>query len=125
MSQYMLYKDQPIAVGDTVRVHQEILEGDKKRVQVFEGLIIAIKNRGLGQTFTVRKIATGGIGVEKIMPVHMPSIQKIELKRKGNVHRAKLYFLRDRIGKSATKVKEKTADVKPAEPVKPKVRAKS
>ncbi len=125
MSQYMLYKDQPIAVGDTVRVHQEILEGDKKRVQVFEGLIIAIKNRGLGQTFTVRKIATGGIGVEKIMPVHMPSIQKIELKRKGNVHRAKLYFLRDRIGKSATKVKEKTADVKPVEPVKPKVRAKS
>ncbi len=110
----MLYKDQQIAVGDTVRVHQEVVEAGKKRVQVFEGVVIAIKNRGLGQTFTVRKIATGGIGVEKIMPVNMPAIQKIEVKRKGNVHRAKLYFLRDRIGKSATKVKEQTAVVKPA-----------
>ncbi len=125
MSLYTTYQNQSIAVGDTVRVHQEVVEAGKKRVQVFEGVVVAIKNKGLGQTFTVRKIAAGGIGVEKIMPINMPAIHKIEVKRKGNVHRAKLYYLRDRVGKSATKVKEQTADIKPVESVKPKVRAKS
>lgn len=107
MAQYFNYKSKQIGVGDTVRVHQEIVEGDKKRIQVFEGIVIAIKNHGLGQSFTVRKIASGGVGVEKIYPVHMPGIAKIEVKRKGNVRRAKLYYLRERVGKRATKVKEK------------------
>jgi len=114
MAQEFIYQEQVIHVGDTVRVHQEIAEGEKKRLQVFEGLVIAIKNRGQGQSFTVRKIATGGIGVEKILPVKMPSIKKIEVKRKGNVRRAKLYFLRDRVGKGATKVKEQAVFAKTA-----------
>jgi len=108
------YQEKVVSVGDTVKVHQEIVEGEKRRIQVFEGLVIAIKNRGQGQSFTIRKIASGGIGVEKILPVMMPSIKKIEVKRKGNVKRAKLYFLRDRVGKGATKVKEKAIFANPA-----------
>lgn len=108
MAQFFSYNEQTISVGDTVAIHQEIVEGGKKRIQVFEGVVIAIKNRGVGQSFTVRKIATGGIGVEKIFPVAMPGITKIELKRSGKVRRSKLYFLRERTGKRATKVKEKT-----------------
>jgi len=108
MSQSFTYQDQAVSSGDTVRVHQEIMEGDKKRIQIFEGVVIAIKNRGTGQSFTVRKISAGGYGVEKIFPTHLPSIKKIEVKRKGNVRRAKLYYLRGRVGKQATKVKEKT-----------------
>ena len=106
MAKYFSYQDIQISTGDTVRVHQEISEGDKKRVQIFEGLVIAIKNRGQGQSFTVRKIASNGIGVEKIYPIHMPSIKKIEVKSKGKVSRSKLYYLRDRVGKQASKVKE-------------------
>lgn len=107
MSQSFKYQDQQVSVGDTVRVHQKISEGDKSRTQIFEGLVIAIKGRETGKTFTVRKIATAGIGVEKILPVNLPSIEKIEVKRKGDVRRAKLYYLRDRVGKAATKIKEK------------------
>lgn len=103
------YQNEPISVGDTVRVHQEIVEGSKKRVQVYEGIVIAIKNKGVGKSFTVRKIATGSIGVEKIFPIALPSIKRIELKRKGDVRRAKLYYLRGRVGKKATRIKEKTA----------------
>lgn len=114
MSLFFQYQDKTISVGDTVRVHQEVVESGKKRTQVFEGVVIAVKNRGLGQTFTVRKVATGGIGVEKIIPIHMPSIQKIEVKRQGNVRRAKLYFMRDRLGKSATRVEEKKTELKAA-----------
>lgn len=110
MSQHFAYQDQTIATGDTVRVHQEISEGDKKRVQVFEGIVIAIKNGGAGKSFTVRKIATNAIGVEKIFPVLLPSIKKIELKRQGDVRRSKLYYLRERIGKAATRIKEKELD---------------
>jgi len=95
-------------VGDTIRVHQEISEGDKTRIQVFEGIVIAIKNRGVGQSFTVRKIATGGVGVEKIYPVALPAIKKIEIKSKGHVKRAKLYYLRERIGKAASRIREKS-----------------
>jgi large subunit ribosomal protein L19 len=108
MSQFFTYHDQAISSGDTVRVHQEILEGDKKRVQIFEGIVIAIKNRGAGKSFTVRKIGANSIGVEKIFPVQLPSIKKIEVKRQGTVRRSKLYYLRDKVGKAATRVKEQS-----------------
>lgn len=108
MAQYFTYNDQTISTGDTVRVHQEITEGEKKRIQIFEGIVIAIKNRGQGKSFTIRKIGANTIGVEKIIPLCMPSLKKIELKRQGQVKRSKLYYLRDRIGKAASKIKEKT-----------------
>ena len=87
-------------IGDTVRVHFSIVEGRNERVQVYEGLVIARKNAGLRQTFTVRKLSYG-IGVERIFPVHSPRIQKIEVTRRGRVRRSKLYYMRDRIGKRA------------------------
>ena len=108
MAQNFTYNDQEINVGDTVRVHQEIKEGKKTRVQVFEGIVIAIKNREVNKTFTVRKIAAGSIGVEKIFPLMMPSIKKIEVKRRGEIQRSKLYYLRDKVGKAASRVKEKS-----------------
>ena len=108
MAQFFTYNDQSISVGDTVRVHQEITEGSKKRIQIFEGIVIAINNRDSGKSFTVRKIGANSIGVEKIFPLLLPSIQKIEVKRQGSVRRSKLYYLRDKIGKAATRVKEKT-----------------
>lgn len=107
MSQYFKYQDQNISVGDTVRVHQEVIENEKQRIQIFEGIVIAVKNRGNNRSFTVRKIAANNIGVEKIFPVMLPTIKKIEVKRQGQVRRSKLYYLRDRIGKQATRVKEK------------------
>lgn len=107
MAQFFTYQDQNISVGDTVQVHQEITEGDKKRIQLFEGIVVAVRNAGLSKSFTVRKVAAGGVGVEKIMPVLMPSIKKIVVKRHGEIQRAKLYFLRDKIGKAATRVKER------------------
>ncbi len=91
-------------VGDTVKVHYRIIEGKNERIQVFEGLCIAMKKDGLKKTFTVRKISYG-IGVERIFPLHSPRIQKIEVTRYGKVRRAKLYYIRERVGKSA-KVKE-------------------
>ena len=108
MAQHTAYQDQTISAGDTVRIHQEISEGDKTRIQVYEGIVIALKNRGAGQTMTVRKIGANSIGVEKIFPLALSSIKKIEIKRKGNVRRSKLYFLRERIGKAATRIREKT-----------------
>lgn len=110
MSQYLQYNDQSIAVGDTVRVHQRIVEEKKTRTQIFEGVVIAIRGRENGRSFVVRKIAAGGIGVEKIFPIKMPSIEKIEVKRKGKVRRAKLNFLRARVGKAASKIKEKATE---------------
>lgn len=112
MAQHFTYQDQSLSTGDTVKVHQEITEGGKKRIQIFEGIIIAIKNVGAGQSFTVRKLGANSIGVEKIFPVNLPSIQKIEVVRKGDVRRSKLYFLRDRIGKAATRIKEKNTFAK-------------
>ena len=109
MSLYLNYNQQTISVGDTIRVHQNIVEGEKKRLQVFEGIVIAIKGSGTGKTMTIRRIGAGSIGVEKIFPVNLPSIVKIEVKRKGQVKRSKLYYLRERIGKSATKIKEKSS----------------
>ena len=112
MAQCFTYQDQKISVGDTIRVHQQITEGGKKRIQVFEGIVIAIKNRQNNKSFTVRKIAANNIGVEKIFPVSLPSIKKIEVKRKGQVRRSKLYYLRDRIGKQATALKNKALSPK-------------
>jgi len=108
MAQNFTYNDQEINVGDNVAVHQEIKEGKKTRVQIFEGLVIAIKNREVNKTFTVRKIASNSVGVEKIFPLMMPSIKKIEVKRRGDVKRSKLYYLRDKVGKAASRVKEKS-----------------
>ncbi|MBP9819469.1 50S ribosomal protein L19 [Candidatus Woesebacteria bacterium] len=109
MAQHTAYQDTTISSGDTIRIHQEISEGDKTRVQVYEGIVIAIKNRGVSRTMTVRKIGANGIGVEKIFPLALSSIKKIEVRRKGAVHRSKLYYLRDRIGKAATRIKKKSA----------------
>ena len=91
-------------VGDVVKVHVKITEGDKSRIQVFEGTVIAKNNSGIAETFTVRRVSYG-VGVERVFPVHSPSVAKVELVRKGQVRRAKLYYLRDRVGKAA-KVKE-------------------
>lgn len=110
MAQYLQYNDQTISVGDTVRVHQRIVEEKKTRTQIFEGVVIAIRGNGNGKSFVVRKIASGSIGVEKIFPINMPQIEKIEIKRKGQVSRGKLYFLRERTGKAASKVREKTLE---------------
>ena len=92
-------------VGSTVRVHVKIREGERERIQVFEGTIIAMKGSGISSTFTVRRVAYG-VGVERVFPVHSPNVAKVELVRSGKVRRSKLYYLRDRVGKSA-KVKEK------------------
>jgi len=93
------------SVGDQVRVHQKIIEGEKERTSVFEGIVIAIRGRGENKTFTVRRIATGGIGVERIWPLNSPWITKIEVKKRGHVRRAKLYYLRERVGKKAVRIK--------------------
>ena len=108
MAQYLTLNEENMAVGDTVRIHQEILEGNKKRVQVFEGILIAVKNAGAGKSFVVRKIGAGNVGVEKIFPANLPSIKKVEVRRKGSVRRSKLYYLRNKIGKSASRIKEKS-----------------
>lgn len=91
--------------GDTVKVSYRIREEGKERIQPFEGIVIAIKGAGISKTFTVRKIASQGIGVERIFPLHSPNIQKIEVLRRGKVRRAKLYYLREKVGKKATRVK--------------------
>ena len=95
----------PVKVGDTVRVHVKVKEGSRERIQVFEGTVIAKKHGGITETITVRRISYG-VGVAKVFPVHSPSIDKIEVVRNGAVRRAKLYYLRGRVGKGA-KVKEK------------------
>ncbi len=93
------------APGDTVRVHVRVVEGGRERVQVFEGVVIGRDGGGLRESFTVRKVSFG-VGVERIFPVHAPIVAKIEVVRRGDVRRAKLYYLRDRVGK-ATRIKEK------------------
>ena len=101
-----LKKEMPVInVGDTVRVHVKIKEGSRERIQVFEGTVIAKKHGGINETFTVRRISYG-VGVEKVFPLYSPVIEKVETVRKGKVRRAKLYYLRGRVGKGA-KVKEK------------------
>ena len=93
-------------VGDSVRVHTKVVEGDKERIQIFAGVVIGRRGRGLNSTFTVRRISYGE-GVERVFPVHSPRVDKIEVERKGDVRRAKLTYLRKRLGKGATLVKEK------------------
>jgi large subunit ribosomal protein L19 len=91
-------------VGDTVKVHFKIVEGKNERIQIYEGLVIAMKNSGVGKTFMVRKNSYG-VGVERVFPLHSPRIAKVEVVRPGRVRRAKLYYIREKIGKSA-KIKE-------------------
>jgi len=106
LEQEQLKKDLPaLDIGDYVKVHVKVKEGNRERLQVFEGTVIAKKGTGLKETFTVRRISYG-VGVERIFPVHSPKIDHIDTVRKGKVRRAKLYYLRDRVGK-ASKVKEK------------------
>ncbi len=92
-------------IGDTVRVHVKIREGERERIQVFEGIVIAMNGSGVSASFTVRRVSYG-VGVERVFPVHSPNVAKVETVRKGRVRRAKLYYLRDKVGKAA-KVKEK------------------
>lgn len=94
-------------VGDTIRVSYKIVEGDKVRTQPFQGIVIAMKGAGLSKTFTVRKIGTDNIGVERIFPFQSPNIDSIKVMKKGKVRRAKLYYLRGRVGRKATRIKEK------------------
>lgn len=97
------------AAGDTVRVHTRVIEGDKERIQVFTGVVIGRRGRGINETFTVRRISYGE-GVERVFPLHSPLIEKIEVERKGAVRRAKLTYLRKRLGKGATMVRGKETD---------------
>ena len=102
----MLKTDAPeILIGSTVKVHVRIKEGEKERIQVFEGTVIAKKGSGISETFTVRRVAYG-VGVERVSPLHSPNVKGVTLVRKGHVRRAKLYYLRDRVGKAA-KLREK------------------
>ncbi len=106
IEQEQLRTDLPVLeIGDYVRVHLKIKEGNRERIQIFEGTVIAKKGSGLKETFTVRRVSYG-VGVERILPVHSPKIDHIDVVRKGKIRRAKLYYLRDRVGKAA-KVKEK------------------
>jgi len=98
-------KDTVVTVGDTVKVKHQFTVDDKTQTQTFQGIIIGIKGRGISKTFTVRKISADAIGVEKIWPVHSPNILKATVVKVGNTRRAKLYYLRNRIGKTALKVK--------------------
>ena len=100
-----LKKEVPVInIGDTIRVHNRIKEGNRERIQMFEGTVIAKHGGGISETFTVRRVAYG-VGVEKTFPIHSPNVVKVDVVRVGKVRRAKLYYLRDRVGK-ASKVKE-------------------
>jgi large subunit ribosomal protein L19 len=106
MTEGMIKSEKPVVnIGDTVRVSVRIKEGEKERIQVFEGIVIAKKHGGVSETFTVRKTSYG-VGVERVFPMNSPFVEKVEIVRKGRVRRAKLFYLRDRVGKAA-KVKEK------------------
>ncbi|MDB6029811.1 MAG: ribosomal protein [Verrucomicrobiales bacterium] len=102
------------SVGDSVRVHTKVVEGDKERIQIFSGVVIGKRGRGLNSTFTVRRISYGE-GVERVFPTHSPRVEKVDVDRRGDVRRAKLTYLRKRLGKGATLVKEKESRV--AKPV--------
>lgn len=101
VAQSHLKNDLPdIRPGDTVRAHVKVREGGKERIQVFEGIAIAVRNGGIAQNVTLRKMS-GGIGVERTLPLHSPNVEKFEVIRRGRVRRAKLYYLRDKVGKAA------------------------
>ncbi len=106
ISKEQVKKDAPVfSIGDTVRVHTKVVEGEKERIQLFAGVVIARKGSGIQQSFTVRRISYGE-GVERVFPLHSPRIEKVEVEHRGRVRRSKLYYLRRRIGKGAIKVKE-------------------
>jgi len=111
------FRKEPVdfGVGDTVRVHTKVVEGDKERIQVFSGVVIGRRGRGLNETFTVRRISYGE-GVERVFPVHSPRVDKVEVERKGSTRRAKLTYLRTRLGRGATLVKEKEGKTTSAAP---------
>jgi len=101
IEQEQIRTDRPdFGPGDTVRVHVKVVEADRERIQVFEGVVLRRKGGGLRETFTVRKLS-GGVGVERVFPLHSPRVDKIEVVRRGRVRRAKLYYLRDRVGRAA------------------------
>ncbi len=100
VQEYMKTDVPAFNVGDTVKVHVKIKEGNRERIQIFEGFVLKKQNGGIGETFTVRRIASG-VGVEKTFPVHSPLVEKIEVVRQGKVRRAKLHYMRERTGKSA------------------------
>ena len=102
---YLKEQTAPLMIGDYVKVHFKVIEGSRERIQIFEGTVIGKRGAGVSETFTVRRISYG-VGVERVFPVNSPKIDKIEVVRQGKVRRAKLYYLKDRVGK-ATKVKEK------------------
>lgn len=103
-----LKKEKPaFQVGDTVRVHTKVVEGDKERIQIFSGVVIGRRGHGINESFTVRRISYGE-GVERVFPIHSPRIDKVEVERQGAVRRAKLTYLRKRVGKGATLVREKS-----------------
>ena len=107
MANQIMWQDKiEFGVGDTIKVSLTVSEGSKTRTQIFQGIVIAIRGKGEGKNFIVRKIAGGGVGVEKIIPVNTPTVTGIEIVKKGKVRRAKLYYLRALLGKKATKVKD-------------------
>ena len=121
-SDQFLKQPASFAVGDTVRVHTKVVEGDKERIQIFSGVVIGRRGHGLNEMFTVRRISYGE-GVERVFPLHSPRVERVEVERQGRTRRAKLTYLRRRLGKGATLVKEKegrglaeteTAPVSPA-----------
>ena len=107
--------DSKFAVGDSVKVHTKVVEGDKERIQIFAGVIIGKRGTGPNETFSVRRISDGE-GVERVFPFHSPRVDKVEVERQGAVRRAKLTYLRKRLGKGATLVKEKTEKVQKTAP---------
>ena len=100
-------KIEDFRVGDTVKVNYKIIEGDKTRLQPYQGIVIAKKGTGVSKTFTVRKISANNVGVERIFPLSSPNIDSLRVMKRGKVRRAKLYYLRERIGKQATRIKER------------------
>ena len=107
-NQYLRTDIPDFAAGDELKVHVKVVEGNKERVQIFQGNVIARQGSGVGETYKVRKLSYG-VGVERTFPVHTPSVVKVEVVKRGDVRRAKLYYLRDRVGKSA-KIREKRAN---------------
>jgi len=107
-AQFLKKEPAVFKVGDTVRVHTKVVEGDKERIQIFTGVVIGRRGHGINETFTVRRISYGE-GVERVFPMHSPRIDRVEVERHGAVRRAKLTYLRNRIGRGATLVKEKTS----------------
>jgi len=99
-------KIEEFRVGDTVKINYKIIEGDKTRIQPYSGIVISKKGSGISKTFTVRKISANGVGVERIFPLFSPNIERLKVVRKGKARRSKLYYLRERIGKQATRIRE-------------------